>query len=108
MGATVTRFGLYVKFTARTGQRDVLIELLLEAAEGARDAPGCELYIVSMSPSEADTAWVTEVWSSQADHDASLSDEAARALIARALPLLAGPPERIETVPVGGKGLAGA
>jgi quinol monooxygenase YgiN len=99
---------LYVRFTARPGQRDTLAAVLLEAARGARDAPGCELYIVGISPTEADTVWVTEVWNSRAEHDASLTVPGARALIERALPLLAGAPESIETLPLGGKGIAGS
>jgi quinol monooxygenase YgiN len=104
----MSRVGLYVKFTARRGQREALGERLLEAAALAQEAPGCELYLVGTSPSEPETVWVTEVWRSLADHDASLSAEGAGALIARTMPLLAGPPERIDTIPVGGKGLAPA
>lgn len=104
----MSKFGLYVKFTARPGQRDTLVALLLHAAALSEGTPGCELYIVNTSPAEADTVWVTEVWQSQTDHDASLADEGARALIARALPLLAGPPERIDVIPVGGKGIGGS
>jgi hypothetical protein len=46
--------------------------------------------------------------SSLAAHEASLTSESVSALIRRALPLIAGAPERIETVPVGGKGLRDA
>jgi quinol monooxygenase YgiN len=102
------RVGLYVKFTARPGQRDALVEQLLHAAKLVASAPGCEAWIVNTSPSEADTVWVTEVWRSMADHDASLAGEEVRATIARAMPLLAGPPERIDVLPVGGKGLGTA
>ena len=101
----MTRFGLYGKITAHPGEGDALAECLLEAAELLRDVADCELYVVSRSPNEADTVWVTEVWSGQAAHAASLASESVEALIRRALPLIAGAPERIETVPVGGKGL---
>ena len=52
-----------------------------------------------------DAVWVTEVWRSEADHDASLSIDGVRELISRARPLIAGAPEAIRTIPVGGKGL---
>jgi hypothetical protein len=39
------------------------------------------------------------------EHDASLNLPGAAEAIQRALPLLASPPERIDVVPVGGKGL---
>ena len=101
-------YGCYVKFVAQPGQRDTLVELLLQAAKGVEAAPGCELYIINTSPAEAESVWVTEVWRSQAEHDASLTFESAQELIRQARPLLAGPPERIEVVPVGGKGLTRA
>jgi quinol monooxygenase YgiN len=102
----MTKVGLHVKFTTRPGQRDALVEQLLHAAALVKDVPGCEIYIVATSPSEADVVWVTEVWASEADHDASLTLDGAKDAIARALPLLAGPPQRTDTLPVGGKGLA--
>ena len=101
------RVGLYVKCTARPDQRDALVDQLLGAARLIDAAPGCELYLVNTSPAEPDTGWVTEVWSSIEAHDASLSVAGVREAIRRALPLLAGPPERIDVVPVGGKGIAG-
>lgn len=83
-----------------------MVEQLLAAARLVEEAAGCELYIVNTSPSEADTVGVTEVWRSQADHDASLSVDGAQESIRRTMPLLAGPPEQIAVLPVGGIGLA--
>lgn len=102
----MSKFGLYVKFTARPGQRDALVAQLLGAAELAGDAAGCELYVVNTSPTEPDAVWITEIWRSRADHDAALAVEGAQESIERARPLLAGPPEPIVVLPVGGKGLA--
>lgn len=50
-----------------------LVGLLMQAADGVKEASGCELYIINNSPA-----------------------------------LMAGPPERIKVLPVGGKGLAKA
>ena len=102
----MSTFGLYVKFRAHPGQRDALVAQLLGTAQLAGDAAGCELYIVNTSPTEDDAVWVTEIWRSRAHHDAALAIEGARASIERTRPLLAGPPEQIAVVPVGGKGLA--
>ena len=99
---------MHVRFTAQPGQGDALAGLLLEAAAGAGGLDACRLYVVSRSPSDAETVFVTEAWTSREAHDASLEDEAARAMIQRALPLLAGPPEAVELRPVGGKGLSPA
>jgi len=97
-------YGCYVKFTAQPGQRDALVEHLLCAAALVEKAAGCELYIINTSTTEPDRVWVTEVWRSQAEHDASLTIEGAQAAIKQVLPLLAGSPEKIDVLPVGGKG----
>ena len=100
----MSKFGLYGKIIVKQGQRDTLVGILLQAAALLQDDPDCELYLVNVSPTEADTMWVTEVWSSQSAHEASLARDDVRALIGRGMPLIAGG-ERIEVVPVGGKGL---
>ena len=101
----MSRIGLYVKFKTQPGQRDAFVDVLLESARQMESLSGCELYLVNTSPSEADVVWVTEVWSSMGEHDASLNLPGAAEAIKLALSLLAGPPERIDVVPVGGKGL---
>ncbi len=101
----MSAYGCYVKFTARLGQRDALIEHLLHAATGVRSVAGCESYLINTSPTEPESVWVTEVWRSQEEHDASLTIEGAQEAIKQVLPLLAGLPEKIDVLPVGGKGL---
>jgi quinol monooxygenase YgiN len=102
----MSRIGLHGKLTAIPGRRDALVDHLLHAAKLVEDAPGCELYFVSVSATDADAVWVTEVWRSAEDHQASLSRPGVRELIGQVMPMLAGPPERIDTVPIGGKGIA--
>jgi quinol monooxygenase YgiN len=102
----MSRIGLHVKLTAIPGRRDALVEHMLRAARGVDDAAGCELYVVSASATDADAVWITEVWRSAEEHQASLSRPGVRELIDQVMPLLAGPPERIDTVPIGGKGIA--
>lgn len=102
------RFGMYGKVIAKPGQRDALVELLLEASRLLTPLSGCDIYIVNVAPSEPDAIWVTEVWRTEADHAASLKMESVRALIARARPLIAGGSESIRLIPVGGKGLSSA
>lgn len=103
--AMANPFGMLVRFTAQPGQGDALAAMLLEAADGVRSLGACQLYIVSRVPADDETVWVTEAWTDREAHDASLKDEQAQALIKRAMPLLAGPPETIELRPAGGKGL---
>lgn len=99
------RFGLHGKIVAQPGQRDALVQHLLAAARLMERVPGCELYVVGTSATEPDAVWVTEVWRSEADHDASLSIDGVRALIAAARPLIAAIAEPVRTMPVGGTGL---
>ena len=104
-GSSMTRFGLHGKLTAQPGQRDALLAVLLEAADLVGAAPGCEIYFVSTSHTEADAIWVTEVWRSEADHAASLSFPGVKDLIVKAKPLIASMSDSARTVPIGGKGL---
>jgi quinol monooxygenase YgiN/mannose-6-phosphate isomerase-like protein (cupin superfamily) len=101
----------YVKFTAQPGRGEELAGLLLSAADSLRDAPGCELYVINRSVTNPDEIWVTELWMNQDTLDArvkELETEAGRARVADVMALLAGPPERIDVVPLGGVGyLAG-
>ncbi len=104
MGAPTQRFGLLAKVTAKSGQRDALAEYLLQAARLLESFDGCETYIVNLSSAEPDTIVVTEVWHSEADHDASLELESMKPLIAQARPLVAAF-ESTRLIPVGGKGI---
>ena len=103
----MSKFGLYGKIVTQPGQRDAMVALLLEAAATMPDVPGCELYIINVAATEPDAIWVTEVWTTRADHAASLTRADVQALIARGRPLIAGG-ERIEVIPLGGKGLPAA
>jgi quinol monooxygenase YgiN len=101
------RFGLIANITAHPGKGDELAEVLLDAARAMDDSvPGCELYVISRSPDDADAIWVTEVWTDRESHAASLTLDSVKAVIERGRPLIAGFSDRVETVPLGGKGLA--
>lgn len=98
-------YGLIGQLVAKPGQRAALVDLLLEAAVLLRGSPGCRHWVVHEAADAPDAVWVTEVWASREDHAASLQRPEIRAVIARAMPLLAGPPRQgHETVPRGGVG----
>ena len=63
------------------------------------------LSVKRLDPADANALWVTEVWESQASHQASLSLPAVQAAIAKGRPMIAGFSNRVETVPLGGYGL---
>jgi quinol monooxygenase YgiN len=98
----IKMYGVIGNMKARPGQRDAVIEILLD---GVNDMPGCLSYIVARDLTDADALWITEVWDSQESHRASLSLPAVQQAIARGRPLIAGFGERFETNPVGGHGL---
>ena len=98
-------FGLHGRFVAEPGQGDALEAILLEAAEALGRREACRLYVVSRSPGDPESVWVTEAWTSRDEHERSLEDEAVRDLIGRARPLIADVADRTELRPVGGKGL---
>jgi quinol monooxygenase YgiN len=103
---TQSKHGLFGSLKAQPGQADALTALLLEASQLVSTAPGCHIYLVSRDPQDEAVVWVTEVWDTEQDHANSLHVTGVRELISRAMPLLAGPPEKGRVLQVlGGKGL---
>lgn len=98
-------YGLIGKMLTVPGQRDALIANLLDGLTGM---PGCLSYVVAKDPTDENAIWVTEVWDSQASHQASLSLPSVQEAIGRGRPLIAGFGERFVTEPLGGHGLATA
>jgi len=96
---------LFGKITAQAGQRAALVAYLLDAARVVGTLEGCYLYLVNISPTDADAIWVTEVWRSPADHQGSLALDKVRAIITVARPLIAGMSDSTTVTPVGGYGL---
>lgn len=93
------------KLVAQTGRRAELVEILNQAAGFVGEIPQCHLYIVNEDLSNETHVWVYELWDDKQSHDASLSDERIRALIANARPLLACAPDGAELRAVGGHGI---
>ncbi len=95
-------YGLIAKVHAVSGERDRLISILVQGVAGM---PGCISYIVAKDQTDPDTIWITEVWDSQASHEASLTLPSVQEAIAQGRPLIASFSDRIVTEPVGGHGL---
>ncbi len=93
------------KLVAQPGQRDALVEVLLEAAHLLGQAPECDLYIVNVVPDEPDAIWVTELWANEEAHAESLTNSGVKALVQRGMPLIADMPQQVRLTPVGGKGI---
>jgi quinol monooxygenase YgiN len=99
-------YGLFGKFSAQPGKRDDLVGYLLRAAKLLERDPACVQYIVGTSE-EPDAVWVSEIWTDEAAHDASLEPEDIQALIQEARPLIAGMSDQTRLTVHGGKGLPG-
>lgn len=95
-------YGLIGKMTATPGQRETLTTILLDGVSGM---PGCLSYVVAHDPADADAIWVTEVWTDEAAHRASLQIPEVKAAIRKGLPLIATFHDAQVTTPVGGVGL---
>ena|ERR1700694_2282176 len=103
---TTMKYGIYTRHTAKPGQRDNLVAILLGAADLLRDNHDCLHWVVNTTD-EPDIVWVNVVWTSKEAHDASLQPENVRALIGEAKQFLSEDvmPQQIFRTPVGGKGL---
>lgn len=98
----VARYGTSV---AHPGKGDELAARLLAAAAELERDPGCRLYLVNRQRGAPDTIWITELWRSQADLDASVEKIKGSPEVAAVLELV-DRWEMVELELLGGKGLA--
>lgn len=95
-------WGMIGKMTVLPGKRDEMIEILKSSAA---NMPGCFSYVVAKDATDENVMWVTEVWDSQASHDASLSLPAVKAAIPRGRALVSNFERVAVTTPAWGVGL---
>ncbi len=98
------KYGLVGKFKTQPGKQGELVSILMQAADLLQRNQDCIHYLVSTTE-EPDAVWVTETWTNKEAHEASLAPADVRALIAQAMPLIAGMSDRTEMQLIGGKGL---
>ncbi len=102
----MSKYGLHGCLRAKEGNGDSLAEILIKASQIMNDAITCHLYLVSRDPDRPDDIYVTEVWDSKEDHDASLAMEGVPQLISQAMPMLEGKPTGGQALEIlGGKGI---
>lgn len=95
-------YGLISKLSTVPGQRDALARILME---GTQAMPGCLSYVIASDSADDNALWLTEVWDSRANHQASLSSPAVQAAVAKGRAMIVGFGSRVETVPIGGHGI---
>jgi quinol monooxygenase YgiN len=92
----------YATIVAREGQGDQLAQALLAAAAELDSDPGCDLYLVNRQVGQPDIVWVTELWRSQQDLDASIERIRGSDGVAAVMELVTDW-KMIELEPLGGK-----
>lgn len=97
-------YGIIGKIVAVEGRSDELADILIE---GVAEMPGCLSYVVASDRENDDALWVTEVWDTEASHEASLSLPSVQEAMRKGRPLIAEFEERVVTEPLGGYGLSG-
>ena len=94
------RFAQHSRILARAGKRDELVAKFVEAAEMQHDNPACELTLVSTSPEDDVSVFLTEVWTSDEDHERARQSPEVQAWAADMPSLVDGPPEITRLDPV--------
>jgi quinol monooxygenase YgiN len=95
-------WGMIGKITVLPGKRDEMIGILKSSAA---NMPGCLSYVVAKDAGDENVMWVTEVWDSQANHDASLALPAVKEAIPRGRALVTSFERVAATTPMWGVGL---
>ncbi|MBN8656969.1 MAG: antibiotic biosynthesis monooxygenase [Anaerolineae bacterium] len=93
------------KLSAQPGKRGQLAEILLRASRMVAEMQGCRAYIILEDVKDEAAVAVFEMWDDKESHDSSLRDANVRALIAEAMPILAGAPSGSELRVLGGHGV---
>ena len=91
-------YGLIVKLTTAPGRRNELITLM--GGDDSHTIPGCLSFIVAEDAADENVLWITEVWESQASHEASLQAPPVKEGFADAGTLIAGYEKVATTNPV--------
>ena len=102
----MTDVARYGRAVAREGHGGEVADRLLAAAEALRGDPGCMLYLINREAGKPDVVWVTELWRSQPDLDASLEKLRGSNDVADVMSLVEDW-EMIELELLGGKGPTG-
>jgi quinol monooxygenase YgiN len=91
-------YGLIVKLTSVPGRRDELIVRM--GGDDSHSIPGCLSFIVAEDAVDENVLWITEVWESQASHEASLEAPPIKETLTDAYTLISGFEKVATTRPV--------
>ena len=91
------------RLTAKPGQRDLVVQNLLESGRLFDNNAACLLYLVTERADSPNDIWVVDLWTTEEEHTTALQAPEMQPYIAETLPLLEGMPEQIEVQARGGK-----
>jgi quinol monooxygenase YgiN len=101
----MSHFAQHTVLQAIEGRGASLAQKFLDAAEIQRSNADCEAMLVSRSPSDPDTVYLTEVWTSRQAWEAATRSEVIAAWAKDMPGLVAAAPTTTPLVPLGGKGI---
>ena len=84
----------YTRFKTTAENRTKLAAVLARESGAMSTVNGCRLYNVSLDVSDPTIIDVTEFWTDESTHEASLGTPEAKALIAEAMPLIVEKPQQ--------------
>ena len=93
--------GFHATITARPGKGGELVDFLLTSSSAANE--DCVVFLVGRSATDPDVVHVTEGWTTEEAHHRFLATDEAQDLVTHLAQLIAGEPEYVDEVPVGGK-----
>jgi quinol monooxygenase YgiN len=92
-------YGLISKVVSVPNRREDLIAILQASTSSL---PGCFSYVIAKDMADENSIWVTEIWDTAANHQASLSLPAVKDAIDKAKPMIGSFSRIAVTSPVAG------
>lgn len=102
----MSKIGVFIKFTAKSGKQDDLVEHFQSLIEIANKEKGTEDWSYHVSPLEPDVVFLYEVYKDQEAKDLHDSNEFVVKAKAKTHDLTVGIPDVIPLIPIAGKGLS--
>ena len=97
----MTKYLLHGSLIAKPDSLDQLTNILVQASQlMLAKAKGCEMYLVGHSQGNKNAVYITELWTTKEDHEASLSVEGVKELISQAMPLLGENPTKGQEIEI--------
>ena len=96
-------FALLNQLTAKPGERDRVVEILLESGKLFDRNPACLLYLVADSAEDPNLIWVVDLWTKEEEHSEALKAPEMRPFVEECMRMLEGMPHQISVRVAGGK-----